>query len=94
MTKPVDEVYIQTSNGVASLSPQHSKMVAQLAPGLMTIIDNKIEQHYYVAGGFAFCDGISIDVQAVEAVKVEDLDKSVATASIILFIFYIDISRS
>eukprot|EP00871_Galdieria_phlegrea_P000173 jgi/Galph1/1156/GphlegSOOS_G5769.1 len=72
----VDMVVFPASTGVMGVLPQHVPTVAQLKPGVVTVIEDGKEDKYFVSSGFAFVTRERTDICALEAVRLEDLDKN------------------
>jgi F-type H+-transporting ATPase subunit delta len=73
----VDIVEVPTATGYFGIKSGHVPTIAQLAPGVVTVHPAPGEKEfkkYFVSSGFAFCQGSSVDICAVEAVPVEQLD--------------------
>ncbi|KAJ1616101.1 ATP synthase [Pavlovales sp. CCMP2436] len=75
---PVRMVIIPGAAGVFGVLKDHVPTIAAMKPGVVQIQENEGEtelKQFFVSGGFAFVKPDStVDVQAVEAVKLEDLD--------------------
>ncbi|GJQ13965.1 hypothetical protein GpartN1_g5756.t1 [Galdieria partita] len=71
----VDMVVFPAATGMMGVLPQHVPTVAQLKPGVVTVIEDGKEDKYFVSSGFAFVTKDRTDILAVEAVRLEDLDK-------------------
>ncbi|EME27771.1 ATP synthase subunit delta', mitochondrial [Galdieria sulphuraria] len=71
----VDMVVFPAATGMMGVLPQHVPTVAQLKPGVVTVIEEGKEDKYFVSSGFAFVTQDRTDILAVEAVRLEDLDK-------------------
>merc|ERR1712216_85649 len=54
----------------------HMKTVADLAPGVVEVNNDGAREKYFVSGGFAFIQGDSCRVAAVEACSIDDLDSA------------------
>lgn len=59
--------------------------MAELKPGVVSVHKGSVVDKYFVSGGFAFVYGKTADIQVVEAVKLENLDKAVAEAGLAEF---------
>lgn len=73
----VDRVIIPGVEGEYGVTAGHSPVVAQLKPGVVTVVPggNAPDEKYFVSGGFALTHANSVtDISAMEAVKLEDLD--------------------
>lgn len=84
----VDMVVIPATSGLFGVMAGHVPTLAQLKPGVVSVhyaTDDVVD--YFVAGGFAVVrSDSSVDISAVEACKVSDLDaeavrKGLATSS-------------
>jgi len=71
----VDMVVFPAATGMMGVLPQHVPTVAQLKPGVVTVVEDGKEDKYFVSSGFAFVTKERTDILAVEAVRLEDLDK-------------------
>lgn len=75
---PVRMVIIPGASGVFGVLKDHVPTTAAMKPGVVQIQENEGDtelKQYFVSGGFAFVKpDSSLDIQAVEAVKLEDLD--------------------
>ena len=72
-------VTMKGSSGVFGVLPGHVPTIAQLQPGVVTVEydgdSGSVSEDYFVCGGFAYIKASSdVDVCAVEACKVEDID--------------------
>ncbi len=71
-------VTIPAVSGVMGILGDHAPTIAQLRPGVVTVHGNDIADvthKYFISGGFAEVKADSTaNVQAIEAVKFEDLD--------------------
>ena len=71
-------VTLPAVSGVMGILGEHAPTIAQLRPGVVTVHGNDIADvthKYFISGGFAEIKADSTaNVQAVEAVKFEDLD--------------------
>jgi F-type H+-transporting ATPase subunit delta len=71
-------VTIPAVSGMMGILGEHAPTLAQLRPGVVTVHGNDIADvthRYFVSGGFAEVKAdSSASVQAVEAVKLDDLD--------------------
>merc|ERR1719157_106083 len=79
----VFQVIIPGTEGEYGVTANHVAYVAQLKPGILTVMfDSSESEKYFVAGGYAITHANSVtDVVCVEAVKVDDLDSSVVTSN-------------
>lgn len=79
----VEQVIIPGSEGEYGITANHVPYVAQMKPGILTVMfDSSESEKYFVAGGYAITHANSVtDVVCVEAVKVDDLDSSVVTSN-------------
>mmetsp|Transcript_27848 Transcript_27848/g.45236 ORF Transcript_27848/g.45236 Transcript_27848/m.45236 type:complete len:169 (-) Transcript_27848:343-849(-) len=73
-SKPVDQVIVPGTEGVFGIVANHVPTVAELRPGVVSIIDGATTKKYFVSSGFALVHKDRTDVIAVEAVSVEDID--------------------
>lgn len=69
---------IPTATGYFGVKAEHVPTIAQLAPGVVTVhasgADKDPIRKYFVSSGFAFSQGASVDICAVEAVPLDQLD--------------------
>mmetsp|Transcript_29521 Transcript_29521/g.33122 ORF Transcript_29521/g.33122 Transcript_29521/m.33122 type:complete len:177 (+) Transcript_29521:116-646(+) len=79
----VEQVIIPGVEGEYGVTANHVPYVAQMKPGILTIMfDSSESEKYFVAGGYAITHADSVtDIVCVEAVKVDDLDVSVVSAN-------------
>jgi F-type H+-transporting ATPase subunit delta len=75
---PVRMVVVPGASGVFGVLKDHVPTIAAMKPGVVQVQENEGDsdlKQYFVSGGFAFVKPDStLDIQAVEAVKLEDLD--------------------
>lgn len=75
---PVRMVIVPGASGVFGVLKDHVPTTAAMKPGVVQVQENEGDaelKQYFVSGGFAFVKPDStLDIQAVEAVKLEDLD--------------------
>mmetsp|Transcript_15758 Transcript_15758/g.43602 ORF Transcript_15758/g.43602 Transcript_15758/m.43602 type:complete len:170 (+) Transcript_15758:118-627(+) len=79
----VEQVIIPGTEGEYGVTAGHVPYVAQMKPGILTVMfDSSESEKYFVAGGYAVTHANSVtDVVCVEAVKVDDLDASAVSAN-------------
>jgi F-type H+-transporting ATPase subunit delta len=86
---PVRMVILPGASGVFGVLKDHVPTIAALKPGVVQIQENEGEtelKSYFVSGGFAFVKPDStLDIQAVEAVKLEDLDSDAVKKGVASF---------
>ena len=76
--KNIDKVILPGEAGEYGVTMNHSPVISQLKPGVVTVIhsDNK-EEKFFVPGGFAITHANSVtDVSVTEAVPLNELDES------------------
>jgi F-type H+-transporting ATPase subunit delta len=75
----VKMVLVPAETGDFGILPGHVPVVAKLRPGVVTVESkDSVNTKYFVSSGFAFAHAdSSVDILAVEAVPVEDLDETV-----------------
>lgn len=82
IAKPVYMVTIPAVSGVMGVLGDHAPTIAQLKPGVVTVHGMDVSDiiaRYFVSGGFATIKAdSSATVNAVEAIKFEDLDAGLA----------------
>ncbi|GJP46968.1 hypothetical protein CLOM_g6203 [Closterium sp. NIES-68] len=73
--KQVDSVIIPATSGQMGVLPGHVASIAELKPGLLTVIEGTTETKLFVSSGFAFVHPNSVlDVAAVDAVPLDQID--------------------
>jgi len=73
--RQVVSVIVPAASGLMGILPNHVPTVAQMRPGVVTIIgDGGAEERYFVSSGFTFVHPDRTDICAVEAVRVSDID--------------------
>ncbi|CAI5461870.1 unnamed protein product [Closterium sp. Yama58-4] len=73
--KEVDSVIIPATSGQMGVLPGHVASIAELKPGLLTVIEGTTETKLFVSSGFAFVHPNSVlDVAAVDAVPLDQID--------------------
>mmetsp|Transcript_19160 Transcript_19160/g.47703 ORF Transcript_19160/g.47703 Transcript_19160/m.47703 type:complete len:171 (+) Transcript_19160:50-562(+) len=79
----VESVIIPGTEGEYGVSANHVPYVAQMKPGVLTVMfDSAESEKFFVAGGYAVTHANSVtDVVCVEAVKVDDLDASTVSSN-------------
>eukprot|EP00892_Ulva_mutabilis_P003817 jgi/Ulvmu1/1807/UM119_0025.1 len=81
----VDLALLPAVSGDFGVMPGHVPTIAELRPGIVAVhkdLDKDVEK-YFVSGGFAFAHAdSSVEITAVEATKLEDLDPSVVKAGL------------
>ncbi|CAI7789712.1 unnamed protein product [Closterium sp. NIES-53] len=71
----VDSVIIPATSGQMGVLPGHVASIAELKPGLLTVIEGTTETKLFVSSGFAFVHPNSVlDVAAVDAVPLDQID--------------------
>jgi len=84
--QPCYAVTVPAVSGVMGILADHAPTIAQLQPGLVTVSGsdlNDITHRYVISGGFAVVTPESTAyIQAVEAIKVEDLDITAARTNL------------
>lgn len=81
----VDLALLPAVSGDFGVMPGHVPIIAELRPGVVAVhkdLDKDVEK-YFVSGGFAFAHAdSSVEITAVEATKIEDLDPSAVKAGL------------
>ncbi len=78
--RSVDRVTVPSLDGVIGISARSAPTVCELKPGVVTIEADGDTDKYFVSGGFCFIKDSVSDINAVEAVLLDDLDEhAVAT---------------
>lgn len=82
LKKPVDSVTIPGTEGTFTLTNNHSLIVSQISPGVITVRDGADSEDYFISDGFVFfnqsSDGsgcCTAEISAVEVVPTSALDK-------------------
>ena len=76
-TGKVDMVVVPGAEGDFGVLPNHSPVISLVRPGVIAVHDGgKVENHIFVAGGFAEVTPERCTVLAEEAVKVSDIDRT------------------
>lgn len=71
----VDSVILPATSGQMGVLPGHVPSIAELKPGVLSVLEGSTETKYFVSSGFAFVNPNSVlDVCAVEAVPLDQLD--------------------
>jgi len=81
----VDLVNLPGVSGTYGITAGHTPNVSQLMPGVVEIYETRDAdpEKYFVAGGYAFfAPDDTLQIAAVEACKVEDLDAATVTAQL------------
>ncbi|KAJ3402020.1 delta subunit of the central stalk of mitochondrial F1F0 ATP synthase, atp16 [Chytridiales sp. JEL 0842] len=69
------QVNLSSSEGDMGILADHVPTISQLNPGVLEIINADKTKKYFVSGGFAIINADStMNINAVEAVPIEDLD--------------------
>lgn len=72
-------VGVPGSVGEFAIAPNGSPMFAELAPGVVRIIDGTNDVKYFVSGGFvASTEDSSVNISVGECVKLDDIDVEAA----------------
>lgn len=79
----VEQVIIPGAEGEYGVTANHVPYVAQMKPGILTVMfDSTESEKYFVAGGYAITHANSVtDVICAEAVKVDDLEANVVSSN-------------
>lgn len=81
----VDLALVPAVSGDFGVMPGHVPTIAELRPGVVAVhkeLDKDVEK-YFVSGGFAFAHAdSSVELTAVEATKVEDIDPAAVKAGL------------
>eukprot|EP00166_Cyanidium_caldarium_P005278 ctg_628.g154 len=75
--RPVQSVTVPAASGLMGILPNHVPTVAQMRPGVVSIVgaEGEKEERYFVSSGFTFVHPDRTDICAVEAVRLEDIDE-------------------
>jgi F-type H+-transporting ATPase subunit delta len=78
----VDMVIVPGASGAFGVLPGHVPMISELKPGVVEVTKSAGEvTKYFVSSGFVFVHGNStLDVCAIEAVPLEDIDPEAVTS--------------
>ncbi|KAH9248692.1 ATP synthase F1, epsilon subunit [Batrachochytrium salamandrivorans] len=77
------QVNLSSSDGDMGILASHVPTIAQLKPGVIEVFGNEKTIKYFVSGGFAVVNpDSSLNINAVEAVSVTDLDFEAAKRSV------------
>lgn len=71
----VDEVTVPSSEGEISILPQHTKLVAMLTEGIITIKKAKDEDHLAIGGGYLETDGKSLKILVSRAYRQDEINE-------------------
>lgn len=75
MGKQADQVIVPATSGQMGVLPGHVPTIAELKPGVLSIIEGGTETKYFVSSGFAFIHANSVlDVCAIEGVPLDKID--------------------
>jgi F-type H+-transporting ATPase subunit delta len=81
----VELALLPAVSGDFGVMPGHVPTISQLRPGVVAVhteVDKDV-QKYFVSGGFAFAHAdSSVEIAAVEAVPIEDLDPAAVKAGL------------
>ena len=78
--KAVKSLQISTTSGSLGVNPNHEYKISKLLPGPLKIeFPDGTQQTFFLSGGFANINSAgSVDINAVEAVALQDLDLQAA----------------
>lgn len=75
MAKQADQVIVPATSGQMGVLPGHVPTIAELKPGVLSIVEGGVETKFFVSSGFAFIHANSVlDVCAIEAVPLDKID--------------------
>lgn len=73
----VDQVIIPAMTGQMGVLPGHVPTIAELKPGVLSVLEGNETAKYFVSSGFAFVHANSFtDIVAVEAIPLDRFDQS------------------
>ncbi|XP_068650524.1 ATP synthase subunit delta', mitochondrial-like [Aristolochia californica] len=76
-SKEVDQVIIPALTGQMGVLPGHVPTIAELKPGVLSVLEGNEITKYFISSGFAFIHANSVtDVVAVEALPLDRFDQS------------------
>eukprot|EP01112_Ceratiomyxa_fruticulosa_P018590 TRINITY_DN5972_c0_g1_i1.p1 TRINITY_DN5972_c0_g1~~TRINITY_DN5972_c0_g1_i1.p1 ORF type:complete len:173 (-),score=33.44 TRINITY_DN5972_c0_g1_i1:195-713(-) len=81
LNKKVNMVVIPSASGLMGVSKNHIPTIAELKPGVVTIVEGGKQEKYFISGGFAFIPTDKTQgcqISAVEAVPVDQIDPDLA----------------
>eukprot|EP01031_Cornospumella_fuschlensis_P026259 gene26259-31724_t len=81
--KVVDQVILPGSAGEYGVTANHSPVISELRPGVVTVIHvGGAQEKFFVSGGFALTRDNSVtDVSVPEAVPLSDIDEAAVKAA-------------
>lgn len=82
LSEEVDEVIVPTTNGEVTILPEHTALLAELAPGELTIKKNGKSEHMVVVGGFLEVGKNTVSVLADYAVQGKEISEAAAQQAV------------
>jgi len=78
--KVVKQISVPSTEGTLGVTAQHVPTIAQLKPGLVTVMHSEGEvKKYFISGGFAVVEANSVaNVSCVECIPISDIDLNIA----------------
>ncbi|KAI3940412.1 hypothetical protein MKW98_024819 [Papaver atlanticum] len=85
-SKEVDQVIIPATTGVMGVLPGHVATIAELKPGVLSVVEGNETTKYFISSGFAFIHANSYaDIVAVEALPLDQIDPAEVTKGLAEF---------
>ncbi|KAI3831522.1 hypothetical protein MKW92_046081 [Papaver armeniacum] len=85
-SKEVDQVIIPATTGVMGVLPGHVATIAELKPGVLSVVEGNETTKYFISSGFAFIHANSYaDIVAVEALPLDQIDPAEVTKGLTEF---------
>ncbi|MCL7043892.1 hypothetical protein MKW94_011425 [Papaver nudicaule] len=79
-SKEVDQVIIPATTGMMGVLPGHVATIAELKPGVISVVEGNETTKYFISSGFAFIHANSYaDIVAVEALPLDQIDPAEVT---------------
>ncbi|KAI3918580.1 hypothetical protein MKX01_041900 [Papaver californicum] len=85
-SKEVDQVIIPATTGMMGVLPGHVATIAELKPGVLSVVEGNETTKYFISSGFAFIHANSYaDIVAVEALPLDQIDPAEVTKGLAEF---------
>ncbi|KAI3905231.1 hypothetical protein MKX01_017477 [Papaver californicum] len=85
-SKEVDQVIIPATTGMMGVLPGHVATIAELKPGVLSVVEGNETTKYFISSGFAFIHANSYaDIVAVEALSLDQIDPAEVTKGLAEF---------
>ena len=75
-------VVISTVRGEIAILPEHTHIITELAPGIMTVKTDKSDRHFFLTTGIAKVLKNKVTILAHTSEKAESIDKERAQAAL------------